>query len=90
MGKQPGRKKSPPGRKRAATPPPSAQAKNVYEQPGRRGTKPITVHFPKAVRDQLKILAVEQTTTVHRLIAEALNDLFGKYNKPRIAPLDEE
>jgi hypothetical protein len=44
------------------------------------------VHFPKDVRDQLKILAVEKSTTMHNLLAEALNDLFAKYGKPEIAP----
>ena len=53
---------------------------------GRAGTAPITVHFPKQVRDQLKILAVQNGTTLHGLVAEAYNDLFAKYGKPEIAP----
>jgi hypothetical protein len=53
---------------------------------GRGGTSPITVHFPKQVRDQLKILAVQSNTTLHNLVAEALNDLFAKHGKPEIAP----
>ena len=48
--------------------------------------EPITVHFPEKVRDQLKILAVEQRTTMQNMLAEALNDLFAKYRKPKIAP----
>lgn len=52
----------------------------------RKGTKPITVHFPKEVRNQLKILAVQNNTTMHNLAAEAFNDLFSKYGKPEIAP----
>lgn len=56
---------------------------------GRAGTAPITVHFPKQVRDQLKILAVQNGTTLHGLVAEAYNDLFAKYGKPEIAPLAE-
>ncbi len=58
----------------------------AYQQPGREGTKPITGHFPKNVRDQLKILAVENDTTLQKLLAEAFNDLFAKYGKPEIAP----
>ncbi|QDZ39834.1 hypothetical protein FRE64_07690 [Euhalothece natronophila Z-M001] len=54
--------------------------------PSRQNTRPITGHFPKEVRDQLKILAVQEDTTMHNLIAEALNDLFAKYKKPEIAP----
>lgn len=55
---------------------------------GRAGTSPITVHFPKQVRDQLKILAVQNNKTLHGLIAEAYNDLFAKYGKPEIAPAE--
>jgi hypothetical protein len=36
----------------------------AYRQPGRAGTKPITVHFPKIVRDQLKILAVKEDASM--------------------------
>ena len=57
---------------------------------GREGTSPITVHFPKQVRDQLKILAVQNNNTLHGLVAEAFNDLFAKYGKPEIAPAQLE
>jgi len=57
---------------------------------GRAGTSPITVHFPKQVRDQLKILAVQNGTTLHGLVAEGFNDLFAKYGKPEIAPTATE
>ena len=63
------------------------QAAN-YQQPGRAGTKPITVHFPEDVRSQLKLVALERRTTLHNLMAEALNDLFAKYGKPEIAPTE--
>jgi hypothetical protein len=59
-------------------------------QKGRGGTSPITVHFPKQVRDQLKILAVQSDKTLHSLVAEAFNDLFAKYGKPEIAPAQTE
>ena len=67
--------------------PPKAKAQS---QPGRGGTSPITVHFPKQVRDQLKILAVTNGRTLHTLVAEAFNDLFAKYGKPEIAPAQTE
>ena len=57
---------------------------------GRGGTSPITVHFPKQVRDQLKILAVQNNNTLHGLVAEAFNDVFAKYGKPEIAPAQTE
>ena len=61
----------------------------AYTQPGRAGTKPITGHFPKQVRDELKKLAIERDTTLQGLMAEAFNDLFAKYGKPEIAPTEK-
>ena len=62
--------------------------KPAYAQPGRVGTKPITGHFPKQVRDELKKLAIERDTTLQSLMAEAFNDLFAKYRKPEIVPIE--
>jgi hypothetical protein len=78
-----------PAQRRARRSNPSEEAgrgKSVYQSPSRGGTAPITVHFPKNVRDQLKILAIEQGSTLHNIAAEAYNDLFAKYGKPEIAP----
>ena len=72
-------------RKPAAERPPAPKTKAAVPT-GRGGTSPITVHFPKQVRDQLKILAVQNDTTLHGLVAEAFNDLFAKHGKPEIAP----
>lgn len=72
-------------RKPAAERPAGAKTKAAVQK-GRGGTSPITVHFPKQVRDQLKILAVQTDTTLHNLVAEAFNDLFAKHGKPEIAP----
>src|ERR1700682_3179205 len=73
-------------RKPAADRPAAAPKAKDGVQKGRGGTSPITVHFPKQVRDQLKILAVQSDTTLHNLVAEAFNDLFAKHGKPEIAP----
>jgi hypothetical protein len=64
----------------------AGQRNAAYNPPSRLGTVPVTGHFPKQVRDQLKILAIEQGVTLHHLMAEAYNDLFAKYGKPEIAP----
>jgi hypothetical protein len=53
------------------------------------GAVAITVHFPPPVRNQIKLIAVEQGRPMHLLIAEAYNDLFAKYGKPEIAPSGE-
>lgn len=63
-----------------------SESKEIYQQPSRADTAPITAHFPRQVRDQLKILAIERGSTLQNLVAEAYNDLFAKYGKPEIAP----
>src|SRR4051812_669050 len=73
-------------RRKPQAPSPECTEPKAYQQPGRQGTRPITAHFPKNVRDQLKILAIQQDTTLNSLIAEAFNDLFAKYGLPEIAP----
>jgi antitoxin-like ribbon-helix-helix protein len=77
-------------RRRLEPPPPATtdadSAPQPYRQPGRDGTAPITAHFPKEVRKQLKGLAWELDRTMHDLIAEALNDLFAKHGKAEICP----
>ena len=67
----------------------TAETKKKPAGQGRGGTVPITVHHPKPVRDQLKILAVQQSKSLHSMVAEAFNDLFAKYGKPEIAPATE-
>ena len=75
-------------RKAKSEPPARTQAapKKAAGSAARAATKPITVHYPGAVRDQLKILAVEQGLTMQTLVAEGFNMLFAKYGKPEIAP----
>lgn len=76
-------------KKTAVEGPPASKAEGT-RQKSREPTSPITVHFPKQVRDQLKILAVQNNNTLHGLVAEAFNDLFAKYGKPEIAPAQTE
>ena len=65
-------------------PPPKASPKPKKKSV----TSAITVHFPKQVRDQLKILAIQKGNTLHGIVAEAFNDFFAKHGKPEIAPKD--
>lgn len=51
----------------------------------RRGTKLIGGHFAPEVSTQLRILAAEGGTTIQNLLAEALDDLFVKKGRARIA-----
>lgn len=52
---------------------------------GRGATKLIGGHFPPEVSAQLRIVAAEEGTTIQNLLAEALDDLFVKKGKARIA-----
>ncbi len=56
-----------------------------YKQPGRAGKAAILSWHDPAVARQLKILAAEKETTQQKLITEALNLLFAKHGKQRIA-----
>lgn len=54
-------------------------------KPGRAATKLIGGHFAPEVSTQLRIIAAEDGTTIQSLLAEALDDLFVKKGKARIA-----
>ena len=51
----------------------------------RQGTKVIMGHFPEEVHTQVQYLRIETKQNVQALVAEALNLLFTKYDKPPIA-----
>lgn len=61
--------------------PPAAEQK----QAGRGNKKPLSVWVTPEARRTLKQLAAEQDRTIESLIGEGLNDLFQKYQKPRLA-----
>ena len=60
--------------------PPNGRAKR-----GRADLKSIMSWHDPAVRQQLKLLAVEMDTTEQKLMQEALNLLFARHRKPQIA-----
>lgn len=59
------------------------------QSPSRVGKSFLGGYFPPEVAKQMKLLAVEQETTIQALTAEALNHLFAAYGKPEIAPSKE-
>lgn len=52
---------------------------------GRNAKKPLSVWVTPEARRTLRQLAAEQDRTIESLISEGLNDLFQKYQKPRLA-----
>lgn len=67
---------------KTASPGPSSTS---YTPPSREGKKAVTGHFAPEVSKQLKMLALEEDSTIQSLLAEALNDLFEKRGKSPIA-----
>src|SRR5258708_18310892 len=65
---------------------PAPKMKSSPKPKKKTGTSAITVHFPKQVRDQLKMLAIQHGDTLHGIVAEAFNDFFAKHGKPEIPP----
>ena len=62
-----------------------ANKSKAARNPGRAETKLIGGHFAPEVSTQLRIIAAEEGTTIQSLLAEALDDLFTKKGKARIA-----
>ena len=70
------------------TPAPAPKPEPAIEKPAvatRRGTKLIGGHFAPEVSTQLRIIAAEEGATVQSLLAEALDDLFVKKGRSRVA-----
>ena len=61
--------------------------KHADDTSARSGKKMIGGFFDPAVSKQLNQLALDQEpkSSVQALLSEAINDLFEKYGKPRIA-----
>ena len=56
-----------------------------HRPPSRHGRKSITVYLDAAAHRQLRLLALEQDSSAQQMVADAINDLFQKHGKPRIA-----
>lgn len=65
----------------------SAEAGERFFRPSREDKKLIAGHFDPKVAKQLKLLAVEDDTTVQGLLEEALDLLFAKKGRARIGDL---
>jgi hypothetical protein len=63
----------------------TAPERPKFSRPSREGKKLIAAHVDPKVARQLKLLAVEDDTTVQALLEEALNLLFVKKGRAPIA-----
>lgn len=54
------------------------------QRPSRVGTKLVAGHFDPRIARQLRMIAVEEDTTVQALLEEALDLLFVKKGKARL------
>lgn len=54
-------------------------------KPSRRGRRQLAGHFSQEVLRAVRKLAVQRNVTHQTLLAEALNDLFEKYQMQRLA-----
>lgn len=68
--------------------PTPAPAEKFY-RPSRDNRKFVGGHFPPSVGKQLRLIAVEDDTTVQALLEEALNLLFVKKGRAKIEDLSK-
>src|SRR5580698_10121270 len=75
---------------KGAAPSDSAGAKAPSTKPYRVGRVNVTGYFDPAVRQSIRLIQAKYPArTVQDLLAEALNDLFAKYNVPQSARLQK-
>ena len=63
----------------------SVETSKSQRCPARQGKKMIAGYFDPMVHRQLKMLCLEEETTIQYLLTDALNGLFEKHGKPPIA-----
>lgn len=55
-------------------------------QKSRAGRHNVTGYFPPEVKASIRLVQAKRGGDVQDILAEALNDLFAKYNVPETAP----
>jgi hypothetical protein len=66
-------------------PTPDGNANKTYVAPSRERRKPLTTWQDEAAIKELRTLSHETGKKQQELVAEALNLLFARHNKPRLA-----
>ena len=57
----------------------------IRKPPSRLGKRVVAGHFDPVVIRQLKLLAMDNDTSIQAMLAEAINDLFVKHNMKQLA-----
>ena len=65
-------------------PKPSAARQPGFSRPSREGKRLIAGHFDPKVAKQLRLLAVEEDTSIQALLEEALDLLFVKKGRGKV------
>lgn len=60
-------------------------ARGSYIAPSRRDLVPVTAYVGEDVRRELKMIALERSTTLQRLLCISINDLFEANSRGRLA-----
>ena len=53
--------------------------------PSRRGRRAVTIYVDPAAHRQLRLISLDSGQSAQALLTGALNDLFERHGKPRIA-----
>lgn len=61
------------------------ESESPHQRPARRGAKHIGGYFSPEVSKQLKQIALEEDTSVQKLLGEAIDMVFHSRQKPTIA-----
>ena len=67
-----------------------AEAANPHSRPSRTGTKHVGGHFSPEVSKQLRRIALDEDSSVQKLLAEAIDMIFHSRKLPTIASKQAE
>ena len=68
-----------------AAPQSGSRVKRRRSAPEPEPIKQLTLYLNAGAHRELKLLAIDQDTKVHALVIEAVNDMFVKYGRKRVA-----
>lgn len=88
MAKRPSLSSPPLARSRFA--PPVEEKPKPIRPPSRQGRRCVTIWVSEEAKEQLRQMVFEQRRREQHLGVEALNDLFAKYGKHRLADVQPE